>query len=147
MMRITESITSRMSRLRNFDLAVKCPLIAVEPLNGQTDPFDSPKKIVLRKVVDCVNGFAHGPIITACGTSPNGQFSGPKNDRTDCFHFSVANSDVSQSQIIMCETPSVAHNYGIDSNHDPQHPRIILAGVPIIGEIRGRERRTIGSCT
>jgi putative transposase len=36
MMRITESVTSRMSRLRNFDLAVKRPLIAVEPLNGQT---------------------------------------------------------------------------------------------------------------
>jgi hypothetical protein len=36
MMRITESVTSRMFRLRNFDLAVKRPLIAVEPLNGQT---------------------------------------------------------------------------------------------------------------
>ena len=36
MMRITESVTSRMFRLRNFDLALKRPLIAVEPLNGQT---------------------------------------------------------------------------------------------------------------
>jgi hypothetical protein len=34
-----------------------------------TDPFDSPKKIVGWKIVDCVNGFSHSKIITDSGSS------------------------------------------------------------------------------
>jgi hypothetical protein len=47
-------------------LYLQCPGVAwnTRVVASAIDPFDSPKKIVGWKIVDCVNRFAQWPIVT-----------------------------------------------------------------------------------
>ena len=66
-----QSAASRDLRQADVDLGIARNLRVV---TNAADPFDSPKKIVLRKVVDCVNGFAHWPMITNSVRFPPASF-------------------------------------------------------------------------
>jgi hypothetical protein len=72
-------LASRDLRQADVDLGIARNLRVV---TNAADPFDSPKKIVLRKVVDCVNGSPTADDNQLC-VVPSSEFSALKMTTSD----------------------------------------------------------------